>query len=432
MSEEFMSDDADLESGGGIETNEAKNTLNIDFLNKLCAVGPKGICYEDICEAFDVNKRTAQRWISTVERLFTSHLMVRRTSRNKYFWLDFSTNKNYSFQLSSGDVTAIKSTVALLERYSESDAVAKSLLDDVRSLEMRVEGSMTTRASMDVYEENTEYDIRHQDNVIKFRGPRYHVNGQMIEVLMELMRRKRLTKIIYNADKSEVNGKEYLIAPIGFLYGNNQYLVAKTIDPALVLDLPRDSNVVSSVELDIKKIRGTTDEVTGDEEDLGYRIFKLTNIRDVLPFVKQDVKRTYRRRGADGSLPEKKKPEVKEREIFFNIGPDETVENIMWYSFGVMRGERVRHYKLRFDKDVSKMLSDYAFVTPRSRQTVNINDSGEATVEFDARGIMEIKWFLEPFGKHVEVIEPYDWKVLVDERACGGDITPLGRINPNR
>ena len=81
---------------------DSKNTLNIDFLNKLCSVGNEGMCYEQICEEFNINKRTAQRWISTVTRLFPNYLMVKRTKRNKYFKVDFMSSK-FTFDFSGDD-----------------------------------------------------------------------------------------------------------------------------------------------------------------------------------------------------------------------------------------------------------------------------------------------------------------------------------------
>ena len=83
-------------------SENTKNTLNIDFLNRLCAQTDEGMSYEDICEAFNINKRTAQRWVSTVQRLFPNYLMVRRTKRNKFFSVDFTKNSNFNFDFTNG------------------------------------------------------------------------------------------------------------------------------------------------------------------------------------------------------------------------------------------------------------------------------------------------------------------------------------------
>ena len=73
-------------------------------------------------------------------------------------------------------------------------------------------------------------------------------------------------------------------------------------------------------------------------------------------------------------------------------------------------------------------LDNYLFVTPSDRQKVSKDDQGRITVEFDACGVAEMHWFLQQFRDHVdhvEVLEPVNWKEIVQKEVIDQDVIPV-------
>lgn len=402
--------------------DDSKNTLNIDFLNKLCSVGKEGLTYDEICETFSINKRTAQRWIATVVRLFPNFLMVRRTKRNKYFSVDFSTNHAFSFDFTETDVETLESAVDFLSKV-QNPAADKPRVG-LQNILAKLQANIKTIEQKKSYQSNTEASVRSSE-LVRFRGPRFDIDSYTVEQLSNAIETRKVCNLFYKSTK-EPGGKMYLVAPIGFLYGQSQYLVAKEVDPALIYSLSNDSNQIHIEENDLAKIRG-------DNGANIYRFFKVNGIISCNEFIKETYKRVYhrRRRGEDGELipltPEEAAPKpdlVTKKNIYFALGENETVGNISYYCFGVFRGQ-VYHIKWRFDEVVSKRLDNYLFVTPSERQKTSRDEKGRLTVEFDACGIAEMYWFLNSFGSHVEVLEPSNWSELVRENVILNDVLPV-------
>ena len=399
--------------------DEVKNTLNIDFLNKLCSVGNEGMCYEQICEEFHINKRTAQRWISTVTRLFPNYLMVRRTKRNKYFRIDFM-NHGFSFDFSSEDAYYVGEAIELLSKVSAPGV--ERVKSALKAIYTRLEASVETKKKKRNYQADTEETVRSSE-IVKFRGPHFSVDAAKIEQLSKAIKERRVCEIFYKSAQ-EASGKLYTIAPIGFLYGQSQYLVAKEVDKLLIDGIAHDSNLVHVEEDDLRIIRGEGLE-DASKQDL-YRFFKISNVVSCTPYLKDEYKRVYHREMNEktGKLVTRSTKKAIQKEIYYAIGDNETVDNITYYCFGIYRG-LVHHIKWRFDASTSAKLDNYLFVTPSDRQKVSKDDAGRLTVEFDACGVAEMYWFLQQFRDHVEVLEPINWQDIVNREVIESDVIPV-------
>lgn len=401
--------------------DEGKNTLNIDFLNRLCSIGNEGMSYENICEEFNINKRTAQRWIATVTRLFPSYLMVRRTSRNKFFKLDFMNAAGFSFDFTSTDVRNVEQALELLEQVNAPDV--ERVKSNLKALLTRLEATVVTKKKKKNYQADTEENVRNSD-IVKFRGPHFSVDVNTVGQLQKAIKNKRVCEIFYKS-AHETSGKLYLVAPIGFLYGQSQYLVAKEIKRVLIDSIAHDSNQVHIEEENLSVIRGN-----GRSDDLSaqdvYRFFKISNIISCGEFLKDEYKRVYHRELNEqtGKMVTRSTKKEIQKEIFFSIGDNETVDNITYYCFGIYRGY-VHHIKWRFDQATSTRLDNYLFVTPSDRQKVSKDDLGRITVEFDACGVAEMYWFLQQFRDHVEVLEPINWQDIVKKEVLDADVLPV-------
>ncbi|MBQ8706833.1 MAG: WYL domain-containing protein [Succinivibrionaceae bacterium] len=402
-------------------TENTKNTLNIDFLNRLCAEGTDGMSYDDICEAFCINKRTAQRWVATVMRLFPNYLMVRRTKRNKFFSVDFTKNTNYSFDFTPSDVSSLKKAIDALdaapEQLGDDEALVRA---DLKRLHSKITAADDSSKKKNSYESNTEASLRSTNSAVRFRGPHFEVDDTMVTRLNNFIYSRSVCQIFYRSNNSP-DGKLYLVAPIGFLYGNTQYLVAKIVPEALIAELTKDANIVHIEEPDLDIIRGNK----GDTPI--YKFFKLSNIVTCVDYKKEDSRRPYHRRAPDGSiigLVQPKKPQAP-KNIYFAIDEKETVDNIIYNSFGIFLSKDVYHMKWRFDPYASSHLNNYQFVTPSERQKISKDVEGRITVEFDACGVAEMKWFLDKFGPHVEVLEPANWDEIVAKEMESNDILPV-------
>ena len=158
-----------------------------------------------------------------------------------------------------------------------------------------------------------------------------------------------------------------------------------------------------------------------------YKFFKLTNIASCVEFKKEDTRRPYHRRGPNGEVLGLVRPRKlhEPKIIYFALDPQETVDNIIYNSFGIFLSTNVYHVKWRFDTYASSHLNNYQFVTPSERQKVSKDAEGRITVEFEACGVAEMKWFLDRFGRHVEVLEPANWNEIVEEEVISRDILPV-------
>jgi predicted DNA-binding transcriptional regulator YafY len=402
-------------------TENTKNTLNIDFLNRLCAVGQDGMSYDDICDAFNINKRTAQRWVTTVMRLFPNYLMVRRANRNKYFSVDFTKNSNYSFDFTPSDASSLERAISFFNESPDllgSDS--ETVRADLKRLLSKITASDDSKKKKSSYESNTEASLRSKASVVRFRGPHFDVDEALVGRLNSYIYDHCVCQIFYKSNNAP-DGKMYLVAPIGFLYGNTQYLVAKVVPEEMISELTKDANIVHMEESDIDVIRGNKGEETL------YKFFKLSNIVTCLDYKKADTRRPYHRRAEDGSIiglvqPRKVLPP---KNIYFALDPKETVDNIIYNSFGIFLSKEVHHMKWRFDAYASSHLNNYQFVTPSERQKTSKDIEGRITVEFDACGVAEMKWFLDKFGTHVEVLEPANWNEIVKKEMESNDILPV-------
>ncbi len=398
-----------------------KNTLNIDFLNRLCAESSEGMSYDQICEEFEINKRTAQRWVSTVMRLFPTYLMVRRTKRNKFFSLDFTKNSNFSFDFTPSDVSSLTRVVDVLsENANLIGDDSSTVLADLKRLRAKISAADGSTKKKNNYESNTEASLRSSSSAVRFRGPHFEVDDVLIGRLNSFIYDHNVCQIFYKSNNAP-EGKLYLVAPIGFLYGNTQYLVAKIVPKNLIASLTKDANIVHIEESDIDVIRGNS------ERSAEYKFFKLINIVSCTEYKKEDTRRPYHRRDKDGNiigLVQTRKVQPP-KNIFFALDPKETVDNIIYNSFGIFLSKDIYHIKWRFDAYASSHLTNYQFVTPSERQKISKDIDGRITVEFDACGVAEMKWFLDRFTNHVEVLEPANWDEIVAKEMESNDILPV-------
>ncbi len=395
-----------------------KNVLNIDFINRLCADDNDGMSYDDICEYFCINKRTAQRWVATVTRLFPNYLMVRRAHRSKCFKLDFANNRSFSFDFTQMDVNALDEAINFLEKNGSRELYG--LKNNLKRLRNKINATSSTKIKKKTFESNTEVSVRSSSSLANFRGPHFEVDEAIVGKLTEYIFTRSVTQIYYKKDRS-VEGRFLMVAPIGFLYGNTQYLVAKYVSDLDIAALGKEANVVHIEESDLNVIRGNCDA------ESPYHYFKISNIVSCSAYKKDEVRRPYHKRDAQGNVVgvvRPKKP-AEPRSIYFSIDPKETIENITYYSFGIFRSRKIHHIKWRFDEVVSERLNNYQFVTPSERQKISKDGNGCLTVEFDSCGVAEMKWFLDKFGDHVEVLEPKNWNDIVQEEVYEQDVLPV-------
>ncbi len=395
-----------------------KNVLNIDFINRLCS-STDGMSYEEICADFKVNKRTAQRWLATVTRIFPNYLMVRRNHRNKSFKLDFSNNKSFTFDFTQTDVEALDEAITLAQSNVSPNLL--KLVNNLKRLRTKINATTSTKTKKKTFEANTEVSVRSSSSLASFRGPHFVVDESIVGRLTEFIFAKNVTQIYYKKDRS-AEGRFLLVAPIGFLYGTSQYLVAKYVSDIDIAALGKETNVVHIEENDIDVIRGTK-----DIEDTPYHYFKLANIVSCSAYMKDEVRRPYHKRDENGNVVQVVRPRkpAEPKPIYFAINPEETIENITYHSFGIFRSNKIYHMKWRFDEVASERLNNYQFVSPSERQKLSKDANGCITVEFDSCGVVEMKWFLDKYGHHVEVLEPTNWDEIVQKEFTEQDIFPV-------
>jgi predicted DNA-binding transcriptional regulator YafY len=181
-----------------------------------------GLTYDDIYDRFGWERRTAERMLALVEKLYwRSFVKVRGGDRKVYFRLT-SEDKFPPNYISENEIIALKTALGFVKNN-------EPLKLPLESLAGKLEASKSEVGS------NIE-DLTLVSGTASAPRPYIKVNRKIMEVLQEAVLACRVVKITYKKSAAGT-AAPVTVCPLGFLYGvQNNYLVAAHIDD---IDHPR-------------------------------------------------------------------------------------------------------------------------------------------------------------------------------------------------
>ncbi len=177
-----------------------------------------GLPIDAICERFGISRRTAERRLSALGKLFPRELSAQTYEGGRKHWR-LRGGVSRLVRVEPTEVAALDAAAALAEReaFPDRGLALRSLSDKVRALDARP-----------ALETDSEVLLEGQGLAMR-PGPRPKIPLDIVEVLREALLRSRAVRLDYRA---RIGGRETrrVVHPYGFLFGGRHYLVAH--DPA--------------------------------------------------------------------------------------------------------------------------------------------------------------------------------------------------------
>jgi predicted DNA-binding transcriptional regulator YafY len=177
-----------------------------------------GLPLEEIQARFRISRRTAERRLAALSKLFPGELSAQVYDDGRKHWrLRGAVTR--LLRVEPAEVAALEAAAALVERegYPDQGRALRSLAGKVRALD--------ARPALD-----TDAEVLLQSQGMAMRpGPRPKIPAEVVDVLREALLRSRAVRLDYRA---RLDGRvtRRVVHPHGFLLGGRHYLVA--YDPA--------------------------------------------------------------------------------------------------------------------------------------------------------------------------------------------------------
>jgi len=181
----------------------------------------EGISLQDICEEFDVARRTAERMRDAVLHLFPQAYEVGSDDRIKR-WKMPSRAVSSLIGTSEKELAALHTATKFMR-----DAGVDDTADLLRGLATKLKATTGRRPS------SVEVDLEalvEAEGLAMRPGPRRQVDKLVLEPLREAIFDRMKVRLHYRAAGTGVLSRQ-IVCPYGFLYGNRNYLVAYSMNP---------------------------------------------------------------------------------------------------------------------------------------------------------------------------------------------------------
>jgi predicted DNA-binding transcriptional regulator YafY len=174
-----------------------------------------GLAIEEIRERFAISRRTAERRLAALGKLFRRELTAHVYEDGRKHWR-LRRAASQLLRVEPTEVAALDAAAALAERegFPDRGAALRSLADKVRALDARP--ALQTDAEV----------LLESQGLAMRPGPRPKIPLDVVEVLREALLRSRAVRLDYRA---RIGGRETrrIVHPYGFLFGGRHYLVAR-------------------------------------------------------------------------------------------------------------------------------------------------------------------------------------------------------------
>jgi len=191
-----------------------------------------GLTYNDIYEKFGWERRTTERMLELIEKLYYHSLIRERGFDRKMYFRLSDGNKFPPNSISENEIVALRTAIGFIK-------TNEPLKFPLESLAGKLETLRSAAAS------NIE-DLTLVSGTASAPRPHIKLNRKIIESLQEAILACHIVKVSYKHKYSEDEAvKQYTLCPLGFLYGvQNNYLVASYVSD---VDHPRHY-ILSQVE----------------------------------------------------------------------------------------------------------------------------------------------------------------------------------------
>ncbi len=193
---------------------------NIIELATLLQVRRGGLTLDDIMQAFNVSRRTAERLRDAVGQAFGPLLTVNAEERRVHWRLE-SPQLGGLIRISNEELTNLATAAASLDRsgLTEQAASLRALTD---KLKVRLRSSSAERAN-----DGAEELLRAEGFAMR-PGPQQQHEEGLLSKVREAIRRRRVLAFDYAARGPDSHPKLRRVRPYGVLYGTRALLVAPT------------------------------------------------------------------------------------------------------------------------------------------------------------------------------------------------------------
>ena len=177
-------------------------------LATFMASKPMGVTINEIIERYNVSRRTAERMRDSLLNAFSQVDEIETTDIQKHWgFINYSVSQLISFT---------PKEIANLEQYQRR-TTNKELKEE---LSKTIEKLKTlSRKSLDIIENNIELIMQTEGYAIR-QMPKYKIDIQTLEIIRKAIQNSYMVKGFYHE-------KPRLIEPLGMIYGERIFLVAK-------------------------------------------------------------------------------------------------------------------------------------------------------------------------------------------------------------
>lgn len=168
----------------------------------------QGVTLADIAERYNVSRRTAERMRDSLTNIFPQVDEIETDDIQKHWgFINYSINPLISFS---------PKEVANLEQYQRR-TTNKELKEELGKTIEKIKAF--SKKQIDSIEDNIELIMRTEGYAIR-QMPQYKINLQTLDVIRNSIRTNKMVESIYH-------DKKRLIEPLGMIYGDKIYLVAR-------------------------------------------------------------------------------------------------------------------------------------------------------------------------------------------------------------
>ena len=177
-------------------------------LATFMASKPMGVTINEIIERYNVSRRTAERMRDSLLNAFSQVDEIETTDTQKHWgFINYSVSQLISFT---------PKEIANLEQYQRR-TTNKELKEE---LSKTIEKLKTlSRKSLDIIENNIELIMQTEGYAIR-QMPKYKIDIQTLEIIRKAIQNSYMVKGFYHE-------KPRLIEPLGMIYGERIFLIAK-------------------------------------------------------------------------------------------------------------------------------------------------------------------------------------------------------------
>lgn len=178
----------------------------------------EGVSLNDICADFHVSRRTAERMRDMIKTKFPQIEEIAGENGVKRWFIPQGTLRDF-IQFTAEEVSLLESTKELFRQnnMTEKLKILERLTDKIKA---NIKSNVMRRLEPDVDA------LMEAEGYVCRPGPKPNIDAQNISVVRDAILECHKIRVEYRKKSKEI--KEYVLEPLGFLYGErNHYLIAK-------------------------------------------------------------------------------------------------------------------------------------------------------------------------------------------------------------